>query len=111
MTMETSFVSDYQSPTIVEPRKASFDAPPLGVTGCRKARRLTAFSAPFVSARRNTRFDSAIRQLTPESGTVETKSFDQLSHSGLGASALLFLDGDPVASVPLAKLIPCGCAL
>lgn len=92
--MKSSFVSDNQSAAIVEPRKTSLDAPPLGVTDCRKTRRLTALSAPFVLARWNTGFDSAPRQLTPEGSTVKTFVGNKLGHSGSGSSALLFSDGD-----------------
>ncbi len=92
--MKSTLVSDYQPPTIVEPRKAPFDAPSLGVTCCRKAWRLTKFSAALVCACRNARFDSAFRQLASESGTIETFIGDQLLHSGSGTPSLLFLDGD-----------------
>ncbi len=92
--MQTTLISDNQSPTIVEPSKTSLDAPSLGVTGCRKARRLSAFSAPRVFSSRNTTLDSARRQLAPESGTVETFVGNKLGHSGSGSSAPLFLNGD-----------------
>ncbi len=92
--MKSTLISNNQSTTIVEPGKAPFDAPPLGVTCRRKTRRLSALSAPFVFARRNARFDAACRQLAPEGGTVKTFIGNQLRHSGSGSSALLFLDGD-----------------
>lgn len=92
--MKSTFVSDNQSPTIVEPCKTPFDAPPLGVTCRRKTRRLTTLSAPLVFACRNARFDSAPCQLAPEGGTIETFIGDQFGHSGSGSSAPLFLDGD-----------------
>ncbi len=92
--MQTSFVSNNQSATIVEPGKTSFDAPSLGIARCRKARRLTAFSTSLVFSGRNARFDAAFRQLAPESGTVKAFIGDQFLHSGSGASALLSLDGD-----------------
>lgn len=92
--MKTTLVSDNQSAAIVEPREASLDAPPLGITGFGKARRLPAFSTMFIFSGRNTSFDAAPRQLAPESGAVETLIGNQLRHSGSGASALLLLDGD-----------------
>ena len=92
--MQTTFVSNNQATTIVEPREASLDAPPLGIACRGKARRLSAFSAPLVFSSRNTSFDSAFGQLTPQSGTVETFVGNQFGHSSSGSSAPLFLDGD-----------------
>ena len=92
--MKSTLVSDHQTATIVEPGEAPFDAPPLGVTRRRKTRRLSTFSAPLVFSSRNTSFDSARRQLTPQSGTIETFIGNQLGHSGSSAPALLFLDGN-----------------
>ena len=92
--MKSTLVSDNQSPIIIEPGKAPLNAPPLTVACRRKARRLTAFSSAFVFARRNTSFNSAFRQLAPESSTVKTFVGDQFDHSGSGSSTLLFPDGD-----------------
>ncbi len=92
--MKTSFVSDNQTATIVQPGETPLNAPSLGVTGCRKARRLSTFSAPLIFSGRNARFDSAPRQLAPKGGTVETFVGNQLGHSGSGASAPLLFNGD-----------------
>ena len=94
ITMKSTLVSDYQSSTIVEPRKAPLNAPPLGIARSGKARRLTTFSTVFIFSGRNTSFDSAPRQLAPEGSTVKTFVGDQFRHSGSGSSAPLFLDGD-----------------
>lgn len=92
--MKSTFVSDNQATTIVEPRKAPLNAPSLGITCRRETRRLTTLPAMFVFARRNTSFDSALRQLAPEGGTVKTFVGDQLLHSGSGTPSPLFLYGD-----------------
>ena len=82
--MKSMFISDNQSPTIVEPGKASLDAAALGVTCCRKARRVTSFSSSFKFTWRNARFDSAPGQLTPENGTVKYFVGDKFCHSASG---------------------------
>ncbi len=92
--MKTSFVSDNQSPTVIEPGETPLDAPPLSVTRRRKARRLSTFSAPLVFSGRNAGFDAARCQLTPEGSTVKGFIGDQLSHSGSGSSAPLLPDSD-----------------
>ena len=92
--MQSTLISDNQATTVVEPGKASFDAPPFSITCCRKARRLTALSAMFIFSGWNAGFDAAPRQLAPEGGAVKAFIGNKLRHSGSGTPALLFLDGD-----------------
>ncbi len=109
--MKSTLVSDHQSPTIVEPGKAPFDAPPLGVTCCRKAWRLTTFSAALVFALRNARLDPTPCQLTPEGGTVKTFIGNKLGHPGSGSSAPSFLNGDSCHRAARQTDFVRGCAL
>jgi len=90
VTMKSTFVSNNQSPTIVEPRETPLDAPPLGVTCRRETRRLTALPAMFVFSGRNTRLDSARYQLTPEG--VKAFIGNQLGHSGSRSSTLVLFN-------------------
>ncbi len=92
--MQTAFITNNQSTTIVEPGEAALDAPSFAVAFGRKSRRRAEFAAFGIFSGRNAAFDAALPQLAPKRGAVEAFVGNKLLHSGAGPPAFLLFDGD-----------------